>query len=418
MKRILVFLRDFYRNNGFAVFFSFFLQKVTAFASTLIVVRLLTPEEFGLLSIVPAIFVMFAPFVGLGLPVALLRYGSMLKTEDDKKVFAAQLLRKGMGWQVLLSLLFLGASVFFVPKYEDIFIIFLAFAIRLFGVLFLSHLQVYHRILFDNKTFAKITNFNSILGLLLVILGGYFWGLQGYLLAMAITPYFILLFYNKGMKGIAMRTIFFPKKEVWRFSWHSALTNFSSELLFAIDILLLSYFLSEQSVAEYRVAILIPANMIFLAQSFVQSDYPKLSAKSQDYFYLKNYVTQFYKIFIPITGGIILVGYCLRKEIIELFFGEVYQGVLPMFVVFLLAFGSNMLLRVLYGNLLSAIGKMHWVTGIISLTVAVLVGCSMVLVPHFQTMGMALSMLVALWFCGGSLGLVFFRELKKLKPKK
>ncbi|MDY6025874.1 hypothetical protein, partial [Bergeyella zoohelcum] len=309
-------------------------------------------------------------------------------------------------------------SVFFIPKYEDIFVIFLAFAIRLFGVLFLSHLQVYYRIVFDNKTFAKITNFNSILGLLLVILGSYFWGLQGYLLAMAITPYFVLLFYNKEMKGMAMKTMFFPKKEVWKFSWHSALTNFSSELLFAIDILLLSYFLSEQSVAEYRVAILIPANMIFLAQSFIQSDYPKLSAKNQDYYYLKNYITQFYKIFIPITGLIILLGYGFRKEIIGLFFGEVYQGVVPMFVVFLLAFGSNMLLRVLYGNLLSAIGKMHWVTGIISLTVAVLAGCSMVLVPYFQTMGMALSMLVALWFCGGSLGFVFFRELKKLKPKK
>lgn len=415
MNKLINFLKDFYKNDGLSVFVSFFLQKVSAFASTLIVVRLLTPEEFGLLSIVPAIFVIFSSFTGLGLPVALLRYGSLLQHEKDKRKFAKQILKKSISSQLLLTMIFMGTTIFFIEKYQYIFIIFISFGIRFFGSVFLLHLQVFHRILFENKQFARLTNYNSFIGLGSVALGTYFYGFYGYLVAMALAPYFVILFYKRNHFLEEDYSSYFSFKEVWNYARHAAFTNLGSELLFAMDILLLSSLLSETYVASYKVAILIPANMVFLVQSLVQSDYPKISSKNQDYHFLKNYIIQFYKIFVPICFVIVLLGYFFREDIICLFFGERYVGVSEMFVVFLFAFSVNMLFRVLFGNMLSAIGKMNFVTYITLFSVVVLVIFAFAWVPKYGMMGMAYSMFLALLFCGIAKAIMFMRELKKLK---
>lgn len=415
MKDVLIFLKSFYRNHGMFVFLSFLIQKVSAFATTLIIIRLLTKEEFGLLSIVPAVFVMFAPFNGRGLPVGLLRYGTLLNSKEEKQFFANQILKQSVVFQFFLSVIFLITSIFFVDKYESILIIFIAFSIRLFGQVFLAHIQSYFRIQFNNKKFALVTIYNSVISLLLVILATYFYGFNGYLVAVTIAPFFVLFWYKKEMFSNVNSIFSFNKKEFNQFSWHAAINNFSIELLFAIDILILSFLLNEESVASYKVAILIPANMIFLAQSFIQSDYPKITLNNNDHRYLKNYILNYFKFFIPVCLLIISLGYIFREEIIILFFGKDYLSVSSYFTIFLFAFSANMIFRVLFGNLLSAIGKMNLVTYSTTISVVVLIISSMLLVPKLQIMGMVYSMFLALIFCGSCMYFFFIKELKKLK---
>lgn len=412
MSKLSVFLKDFYKNHGMLVFLSFLIQKITAFAITLILVRLLTKEEFGLLSIVPATFALFATFTGFGLPVALLRYGSILKKDEEKEAFSTQIFHKSIFYQGILGLVFFFTGFFFITKYAGILVIFVAFALRLFGTLFLSYLQVYYRIQFNNRKFALITIYNAVFGFLLVSLSTYIFGFYGYLVSVSISPYLALLWFKKKMfRHTISSFVFFSRKEIMRFSAHSSFTNFTSELFFSMDILLLSYYLSESSIAGYRVAILIPSNMIFLAQSFVQSDYAKLASNSGNYHFLKNYMIQFFKIFAPICIGIFACFYFFRKPIIDIFFGEQYQNVEYYFLLLSISSCINMLFRVLFGNLLSAIGKMNLVTYATSFSVISLIICSVFLVPTFGVLGMVYSVLFSMVFCASFLGICFLRAL-------
>lgn len=74
-----------------------------------------------------------------------------------------------------------------------------------------------------------------------------------------------------------------------------------------------------------------------------------------------------------------------------------------------------MLLRNLYGNLLSAVGMMKVNTYVSALNVILLVLFSMISVGKFGIMGMAISLCLSMILAGSALMFLFFRYLKDLK---
>ena len=78
------------------------------------------------------------------------------------------------------------------------------------------------------------------------------------------------------------------------------------------------------------------------------------------------------------------------------------------------AFLLNMLFRNLYGNLLSAVGKMEYNTMVSLLALAVLYLLSAVLVPKYGVAGMAVSQALTLFFTGILLMAGFFAYFRKL----
>ena len=141
MKSLQDFLQNFFKNKGQFVFVSLLISKITAFLSSLFIIRLLPENEFGILSIVATVFAVIVPFSGFGSQQSLLRYGSMSENVREKRELSEYLLYKGFGYQVLLSLIFLSVSLFYIKQYEEIFIIFIFFAVRLIGFFFFNHIQ-------------------------------------------------------------------------------------------------------------------------------------------------------------------------------------------------------------------------------------------------------------------------------------
>src|SRR5690606_9559708 len=123
--------------------------------------------------------------------------------------------------------------------------------------------------------------------------------------------------------------------------------------------------LNETAVANYRVAILIPANITFLAVSFMQSDFPILSKNYKNKHFLKSYVVNFHKIFLPICIGIFIFFLLFTETVMKIFFGENYTENSTLLLILLIGFNFGMLTRNLYGNLLPAVGKIEintWVS--------------------------------------------------------
>lgn len=415
MKSLYQFIKDFFNNKGHHVFLSLLISKVCGFLGSLFIIRILPEKEFGTVSIVASIFFIFLSISGFGSQQILLRYGSISQDIDEKRTLSKYLLKKGFIYQLLLSFIFLLISFFYITKYEDVFIIFLLFCIRLIGFYFLIHIQSELRISGDNKAFANVSNLVNILGLVLLLVFSYYFGLKGYLIAIAFTPFLALFWYRKDDYLSAAKEFSFTKKEIWNYGFLAAGCSVLSDMLFSADVLLLSFFMNETAVANYKVALLIPSNIVFLAATFMQSDYPKLAKYSRDKVFLKNYILNYYKIFLPASIIIFLFGFIFKTEILAFFFSAKYSGNHLIFLVFLASFSLNMLLRNLYGTLLSAVGLMKFSTFISGLNIILLVGFTFIFVDRFGILGMAISLSLSMLICGLLLLLSFYRYWKVLK---
>jgi O-antigen/teichoic acid export membrane protein len=170
--------------------------------------------------------------------------------------------------------------------------------------------------------------------------------------------------------------------------------------------------MNENAVANYKVAILLPSNIPFLAISFMQSDYPLLSKNYQNKAFLTSYIKNYYKIFIPICIGILVFFYFSKDILIKVFFGENYIENDDLMMVLLFGFTFGMLSRNLFGNLLPAVGKIEintWVSVVSLIFLSVL---SYFLVSSFGILGMGIS-LTCMIIWEGSAYLFFFKNYLK-----
>lgn len=415
MKSLQNFISDFFKNKGQHIFLSLLIAKICAFAGSLFIIRILPESEFGTISIVASVFAIFAPFSGFGSQQSLLRFGSISDDLSEKISLSKYLLKQGLIYQLLLSGLFLGIAFFYVDKYEDIFYIFLLFGFRLIGFYFLNHIQAEFRVFGNNRGFARLTNVVNVLGVILLLLLSYFYGLKGYLIAIAFTPFLALLWFRKEQYISISETFSFEKKDLWKYGFYASGTALISDTLFSADVLMLSFLLNESAVANYKVAILIPANITFLALTFMQSDFPVLAKNYKNRDFLKDYVLNYYKIFIPLAFIIFLVGFVFKNQLLTVVFSERYADNTFSFVVLLGVFCANMLLRNLYGNLLSAVGMMKMNTIISVLTLILLVIFSIILVSKYGVTGMAVSLSLSMFFGGIMLAFSFYLYWKDLK---
>ncbi|KNB61995.1 oligosaccharide flippase family protein [Chryseobacterium sp. Hurlbut01] len=413
MKSLHDFFRSFFSNNGHHVLISFFIAKICGFAGSLLIIRLLPESEFGVLSIVLSVFSVFLPFTGFGSGQSLIRFGSLSSDENEKHRISSYFFFKGMLFEVILMFGFLAASLFFFNKYENTLLIFIICMIRLGGFYFVNHIQAFYRISTKNKTFATINNVINVGGLFLMIILTFFFKFYGYLFAIAITPFFSLFWIRKE---IYAHREYSPKnyKEMWRYGVFTAVTSLISETLFSLDIILLGFLMNENAVANYRVAILIPSNITFLAVSFLQSDFPLLSKNYQNKNFLRSYVINFHKIFLPICAVIFVVFIFFNRYIIQLFFGDKYINNSDLLIILLIGFNIGMLTRNLYGNLLPAVGKIEINTWVSLSSLMVLVIAAYFLIPIYGVVGMGIAMTSTLLLSGFFYLVFFFLYLRKL----
>ncbi|SHK10392.1 oligosaccharide flippase family protein [Epilithonimonas mollis] len=412
MNSLKEFLSNFLKNKGHHVFLSFLIAKICGFLGSIVIIRLLPENEYGILSIVMSVYAIFLPFSGLGSNQILLRYGSISQNENKQRL-SSYLFYKGLFYEILLVLIFIVFSLFYENKYDSIFIIFLFCGIRLMGFYLSNHIQTYYRITGKNNVFANVNNAINIGGFIILLVFTYFWKFYGYLIAMSIIPYLSLFWLKKAMFS-AKNSQPVDKKEMWRFGIFTAATSVISETLFSLDVILLGILMNENAVANYKVAILLPSNIPFLVISFMQSDYPLLSKNYRNKAFLVSYIRNYYKIFIPICFGIFVFFYFFKDFLLTFFFGANYVENSNLMMILLLGFTFGMLSRNLFGNLLPAVGKIEVNTWISALSLLLLCIVSYFAVASFGVVGMGIS-LAGMLVWEGLAYMFFFRNyLNKL----
>lgn len=414
MEELKAFIRNFLHNDGQRVSVSVVIGKITAFLTSLLVIRLLSKTDFGDISIVLSWFTLFASFSGLGSPSILLRYGSIETEPERRKSLSAALFWDGFLPQVVISFFFLLISFFYLRANNSFFWIFLVFGIRLVGIFIMSHIQARQRVNLDNRAFSRSSNGINLGSFFLVMVGTYLFGITGYLSAMAVSPFLSLFWLMKS--DFSFESIHLENyREMRAYGLLASFNSLLSEALFSLDIMLLGCFSSTSEVAGYRVAILIPSNLAFLSLMFIHTDFPRIAKYYQEKVFLINYIKNYYRIFIPVVFVLSFFGYILRDHIIILFFGEKYSAVSGLFVILLIAYSFNLLTRNLFGNLLAAVGNMKSNMIISAFTLFLLMLTATVLVPKLGVCGMAYSVLVTFFVSGLVYAVVFMNYVFRQK---
>lgn len=416
MKSLLQFIRDFIKNKGLFVFLSLFITKASLFLTQVFVARLLPKEDYGAIVYYLSIFGFFAPIVGFASYQGLLRYAAIEKEEVNKNRLVAYAFWKGLQFQVIITILFIATLFIFSSDEKYLFLVILFLSLRLLGSFFQNIIQVNFRLRFDNQRFAFSNILVNIFGLAISVILTYFFGLEGYIIALGLSPFFVLLYLKKYIISLNYKDIPVSKNEFWKYSFYSSLAVIIPEFVFVADMILAKYYLSDEMIANYKNLIILPFNLWFFPQIFLQTDYPKLCANYNNRSFIINYAKNYCKVFFIIGIIVVSFSYLFKDELIPFLFGDKYSGGV-MFFYLVIAVVISWFTKTLFSHILGAIGKNNYNAYIGVVSVLTLVLSGIYLIPKYNLEGLVYSTILSLLISSFSTFAVFYWEYI-LKSKK
>lgn len=401
MKNLIQFIKDFNNNQGSWIFAASIINKLILFLIMIFVLMYVEKELYGKVSYAISIIAFFSPFVGLGSPAGLLRYGSVTEDEPDRDMLAAYSFTVGLLNTIVMTIVLY--PIFFLFDKDDeiirLFLIILSF--RMLALYLNNHQSVQFRIEEKNKLFGQYDIVNSLIQLVLCVGFTYLYNAKGYAVALVITPIISFIFYSYKY-GFPKITFSWPlvsrAKDFWWYSLLCSFTNVVSQLIIIIDVIIIGQMLLDTDVAEYRAASLIPLNLLFLPAIFMKTDFTKIAQHSNDATFLKNYYRNYFTLFAILCSIGFVLSYLLGEWMFSIL-GDTYSP-FRLFMILMIGTCAAILLRAPLGNMIAALGKarINTITGLI--TLAMDVGLNFYLIPIYGLEGAAWATTISLTVSG------------------
>lgn len=359
-------LRSLAKTGFFHIFGSSVINKIITFLSSVVIVRILTKEEYGVFTHAWNIYSIIILLNGLGAASAVIQ---LCSERSGDEVYGQKICgyatRFGLLFDILIAavMLLIGTVVPLKIQGSAVLIRLLCVlpAIRLLFDLACSYLRAQKR----NRDFANLNTLNTIavfgctsIGALILREKGMIWG---YYAAFILTVLVAVFHYRINL----LPKVGLPSRED-RHSLRSiaivSMCNSSlSQLLYHIDIFALGYvFPQEEIIAGYRVATLIPSALPFIPHALITYVYPFFAEKRNDGAWC---MRQYKRILLGMGGVNLAISAVLivfAKPIIALLFGKNYLDILPIFRLLSLNYFIAGTFRTISGNLLVTQRKLKY----------------------------------------------------------
>jgi O-antigen/teichoic acid export membrane protein len=359
---IINFIKSFFKRQGGYVLFSVFFAKFVNFLIALVVIWIISKEEYGLIAYGLTILSFLAPFVGAGVHQGLTRYGSISKSQSGKKILFRYALKKGLQYTSVLIVLVIALSPFLNKILPGAAIYLAILSFQLLSLFLLQMIQIYCRLLYLNKLFAQIDMLNSSLLLLSVIIMCSLFGGIGYVISLIAIPiitsvYFIFKLKPHVISGLSINDLGINKTEFLSYGLYISFGSVIAQLLFAVDIIIIGIVLKNaELVAQYKASNIIPFSFLIIASAVMATDFVKLArASEENTSFLKSYYLNYLKLFSVLGISIVIFFYFASDSLMNIF-GAQYEGHPWLMFIFSVGVVGGMMFRVPMGNMLSAIG--------------------------------------------------------------
>jgi O-antigen/teichoic acid export membrane protein len=393
-------------------------QKIISFTYFTILANNLAPEQLGKYYLAISLTTIFAIFIDIGLINVLTREVAKRPFESNK------LLANVLSLKIPLSILTVGAVILttYLLGYETltkhlVYISSISMILDSFTTTFFAVSRGHHNLLYES--IASILFQLIVMGFGLWALYSGF-GLLYIMLALAVASMFnfiysfLILRYKIGVKI----NLQYDKKFFWtliKLALPFAGYAIFQRLYIYLDSILLSILASEMYVGIYQIPFKIIFALQFLPLAFVASLYPALSHywlhnQKQLLVSFKRALNYLIIISVPIIFGIIV----LADKIVMLFGSAYNQAILPLQIIIIaLLF---IFLNYPIGSLLNACDRQKKNTFNMGLTVVLSVFLNLILIPMYQAVGAAITVLVSNMFMF-FLGLYYSSQIMDLKLK-
>jgi O-antigen/teichoic acid export membrane protein len=363
---------------------------------------LIPNKELGVVLFAYSIIAFLVPFGGLGLHQSLVRYGALLKTDEDKNNLFIYVLKKGTIVTFFIISLIIIFGYVFPFKFENTrnYITLLSFV--LIPLFILSIIQIQFRLKHNNKKFSETDiTYNLILVIAVLIFSSLFQE-KGYIFAIIIAPTLTsLLFIKKlNINFSITKKLKIIDFSFWRYGFYSGITSVVTNLLLIIDILLIGHLMEDsEMVTAYKYVSLIPLSLLFISKAFITTDFVFFTEKIKNKEYIFNYIKSYMSLFFLISIVICGFSFFFSKEILSVFSKDfaIYS---ESFLILIFGISGILIFRGLFGNLLCSIGKIEINSYIMAIALVLNIFSNFYLIPIYGIKGAAITSALLMWFTG------------------
>ena len=402
MTQIKEYINGFINRSGSYVLFSTMAARVLSFLGSWIALQLIEAKELGVILFAYGIVQFIIPIGGFGLHQSLIRYGALLKSEDEKQQLFSYVLKKGIVASIAIILVLVGIGYFIPFQFDKTYVYFSILSLSILTVFILEIIKIQFRLQHKNRLYA-ITEFwyNIILTGLIFGLSYLFQGM-GYIIALIVSPVLTALFFIKklNVKLHIKNNLKITNLSFWKYGFFGGLSSVVTQLLILIDIILIGYLMDDPvAVTNYRYISIIPFSLLFLPRVFITTDFVTFTEKIHQKDYINRYIKNYMLFFGVVSILLLLFSYFFAEQILYIF-GVEYMNYADSFLILIMGIVGIYIFRGLFGNLLSSIGKIELNYYIISIAIVINVISNYYLIPLYGIKGAAITSAILMWFTG------------------
>lgn len=402
MTQIKEYINGFINRSGSYVLFSTMAARVLSFLGSWIALQLIEAKELGVILFAYGIVQFIIPIGGFGLHQSLIRYGALLKSEDEKQQLFSYVLKKGIVASIAIILVLVGIGYFIPFQFDKTYGYFSILSLSILTVFILEIIKIQFRLQHKNRLYA-ITEFwyNIILTGLIFGLSYLFHGM-GYIIALIVSPVLTALFFIKklNVKLHIKNNLKITNLSFWKYGFFGGLSSVVTQLLILIDIILIGYLIDDPvAVTNYRYISIIPFSLLFLPRVFITTDFVTFTEKIHQKDYINRYIKNYMLFFGVVSILLLLFSYFFAEQILYIF-GVEYMDYADSFLILIMGIVGIYIFRGLFGNLLSSIGKIELNYYIISIAIVINVISNYYLIPLYGIKGAAITSAILMWFTG------------------
>ena len=402
MTQIKEYINGFINRSGSYVLFSTMAARVLSFLGSWIALQLIEAKELGVILFAYGIVQFIIPIGGFGLHQSLIRYGALLKSEDEKQQLFSYVLKKGIFASIAIILVLVGIGYFIPFQFDKTYVYFSILSLSILTVFILEIIKIQFRLQHKNRLYA-ITEFwyNIILTGLIFGLSYLFQGM-GYIIALIVSPVLTALFFIKklNVKLHIKNNLKITNLSFWKYGFFGGLSSVVTQLLILIDIILIGYLIDDPvAVTNYRYISIIPFSLLFLPRVFITTDFVTFTEKIHQKDYINRYIKNYMLFFGVVSILLLLFSYFFAEQILYIF-GVEYMDYADSFLILIMGIVGIYIFRGLFGNLLSSIGKIELNYYIISIAIVINVISNYYLIPLYGIKGAAITSAILMWFTG------------------
>lgn len=414
MSLLKTYLQNFIARAGSRILASTIIARGLSFIASWISLQLIPNKELGRVLFAYNIILFLIPFGGFGLHQSLLRFGALLKTQKEKNSLFRYVFFKGIGATCILIAVLgcLISCINFQFEQTGAYVLFLSLSLPSMYVFELLKIQL--RLEHKNRTFAATDIVFAAALAVNTLVFSYVFQEKGYAFALVFTPVCTILIYFKKLQ------LYLKKHEkpcihrsFWSYGIFASLSNVVTQLLFVIDILLIGHLLNNaEMVTNYKYVSLIPLSLLFLPRAFINADFVAFTENIHRKSYIYRYVKSYLLLFTLISAATCVFFYSSASFLLGLFDTDFKQFEMP-FLIIVFGVCGVLILRGLFGNLLSSIGKARVNFYISSVALLLNIMSNYVLIPNYGITGAAITSAILMWSTGLASALLFWRLYNK-----